>query len=284
MGPAVAIPFGVLALIAFLYALSFAYSNTFGAMLQTIIKGIKALPAASVLGVSLSVRFLATPFEAVDNAIRAGIGAGIKASEAVWNYTFGYVARLVIALGDAIAGAAEDTYKAIDRIGRHTIPSAVVGRVNALRRQLTALAHRIDGVTEHAGHVVIQKVVKIERVTVAKAAAVTIPLTLPRIRAAEHDLSNLWRRIKDASGKLAPAALVGAVVYALAKIGLSWSRCSNVNKTGKQLCGMNTQLLESLLADTLLIVGTVSLVEFAEGMQDITAEVVGPIRDFWRAT
>src|SRR5437764_1465863 len=59
---------------------------------------------------------------------------------------------------------------------------------------------------------------------------------------------------------------------------------TNVYKVGKRACGMNPDLLESLLADTLLIAGTVSLVEFARGMQDVTEEVTPLIRTFWRAT
>src|SRR5437764_441195 len=47
---------------------------------------------------------------------------------------------------------------------------------------------------------------------------------------------------------------------------------------------VNPGLLESLLADTLLIAGTVSLVEFARGMQDVTEEVTPLSRTFWRAT
>jgi hypothetical protein len=42
-------------------------------------------------------------------------------------------------------------------------------------------------------------------------------------------------------------------------------------------------LLDSLLADTTLILGTVSLVEFAQGMRGVTAEAVPLIRRFWRA-
>jgi hypothetical protein len=84
-------------------------------------------------------------------------------------------------------------------------------------------------------------------------------------------------------GKLATVAgLVGLVAGSLAKLGNGWLRCPRVNDAGKKVCGMDAGLLESLLADTLLIAGTVSLVEFAKGMQGITADVAGPIRAFWR--
>jgi hypothetical protein len=46
---------------------------------------------------------------------------------------------------------------------------------------------------------------------------------------------------------------------------------------------MDTDLLDSLLADTLLIVGTISLVEFAEGLQAGMGELTPQIRRFWKA-
>jgi len=75
-------------------------------------------------------------------------------------------------------------------------------------------------------------------------------------------------------------ALVGA---ALARLGLGWLRCPRIAKAGKQLCGVNPNLLDSLLADTLLIAGTVSLVDFAKEMQGFTGEVADASRFFWRA-
>lgn len=89
------------------------------------------------------------------------------------------------------------------------------------------------------------------------------------------------QRLRHILTKQGAAALVGT---ALATLGLGFLRCPRFAKTGKQVCGMDASLLESLLADTLLIAGTISLVEFAEGMQGITAEVTPLIRTFWRAT
>jgi hypothetical protein len=75
------------------------------------------------------------------------------------------------------------------------------------------------------------------------------------------------------------AALVGA---ALATLGLTWTRCNNTGKTGNTLCGMDSDLLDLLLLDTLAIVGAVSLVEFAHDVQDITEPCVDIMRGFIR--
>lgn len=89
------------------------------------------------------------------------------------------------------------------------------------------------------------------------------------------------QRLRHVLTRQGAAALVGT---ALATLGLGFLRCPRFAKAGKQVCGMDANLLESLLADTLLIAGTISLVEFARGMQAVTADAVEPIRVFWRAT
>ena len=89
------------------------------------------------------------------------------------------------------------------------------------------------------------------------------------------------QRLRHVLTKQGAAALVAG---ALATLGLGFLRCPRFAKAGKRACGMDASLLESLLADTLIIAGTVSLVEFAEGMQTVTADLIGPIRTFWRAT
>jgi hypothetical protein len=111
----------------------------------------------------------------------------------------------------------------------------------------------------------------------------TIPQTIPKVGRIEKDLSNLWDRVKSLGKRGAVAVGVGALIAALAHVGLRWARCSKVGRTGEAICGMNEDLLLSLLADTLLIVGTIDLVAFAKGMQLVTRETVGPIAGFWNA-
>ena len=46
---------------------------------------------------------------------------------------------------------------------------------------------------------------------------------------------------------------------------------------------MDRSLLDALIADTLLVVGTLSLVEFAKEMETVTEEVGPLVAKFWRA-
>lgn len=283
MPVAVAIPIGILAAIAFLYACSYAYNWSFGAMLQAIIDGIKRLPRISLGFTSLSFDFLATPFEAVDHFIRHALGAGILAMEHVWNYAWGYIAHAITEAGEAIAGTAEDVYRTLDHFKRYLIPALIAAALGPLAGLAYSVRNRIRHAVAVAIAATLRELHRLEHLTVTKAAAVAGTLPLPRIGRIEHDLSSVERWIK-ARGKLLTVAGISALlIAALGRVGLGWTRCSKVGKVGKQLCGMDEQLLGALLADTLLIVGTVSLVEFAQGMQGVVGEFEKPVRAFWRA-
>ena len=110
-----------------------------------------------------------------------------------------------------------------------------------------------------------------------------IPRLWKRTRALEREIGRLGHRIRGARTVIGASVFVGLLVAALAKMGLGWIRCSRVKSTGKRLCGMDAGLLDSLLTDTLLIAGTLSLVEFAREMVGVTDTAVRPITTFWRA-
>ncbi len=281
---ALAIPFGVLFAFAFLYATSYAYRSTFGAAFQKIIDGIHSLPRINLHFTSISFDFLATPFEAVDHAVRHAIGVAISATQHVWNYALGYVAHLITEAGEAIAGGAEDTLRAIQILGGHTIPHAITNRIAQLRVQVARLEHTLSRAPAVGWHAITKRLAALEHAIAVKAAAVAGTLPIPRIGRIEHDLTGVEKWIRSRGRLLTIAGISALLIAALGRLGLGWTRCSKVGRTGKQLCGMDESLLESLLADTLLIVGTVSLVEFAQGMQGVTAEVAPLIRTFWRAT
>jgi hypothetical protein len=107
---------------------------------------------------------------------------------------------------------------------------------------------------------------------------------LPRVGALERDVSNLEKWVSSHRKTLTEAGIVALVAAAVSRLGINWTRCSNSKKYGKRVCGMDPALLDSLLADTLLILGTVSLVEFAEGMQTVVGDAESQIRRFWQAT
>jgi hypothetical protein len=119
-------------------------------------------------------------------------------------------------------------------------------------------------------------------------ADVVVPRDLAGLRGQVQDvqrrLDQLWQRVRGLSLPAVGGIAVGALAFALSRLGMPWARCSNVGKVGRNVCGMDANLLQSLLADTLMIAGTLSLVEFAEEMQGVTEAAVRPILSFWRAS
>ena len=86
---------------------------------------------------------------------------------------------------------------------------------------------------------------------------------------------NIWKRIRALEKKLAVPLGIAAVVAALGRLGLGWIRCNKVRQVGRSVCGLDQNLLESLLLDTLAVFSIVSVVEFANGLRAIEDEAVG---------
>jgi len=125
---------------------------------------------------------------------------------------------------------------------------------------------------------------------VARALDHVLEWDLPRLRSRDRYLTDqvgrLWRWTRTHGRQAATGVAIGALVFALGRIGAGWVRCSNVRRLGRTVCGMDHDLLESLLADTLAIVGTVSLVEFirdAQAVEGVALDALGGfIREFPR--
>lgn len=103
-----------------------------------------------------------------------------------------------------------------------------------------------------------------------------------RVGRLERDAANTARRLRRAEAYLTAAGFVVIVATALGRLGLKWIRCRNVTKAGKRICGMDFDYLDALLAGSLLVVGSVSIVDFAHELQDAEDEVVKAIRGFVR--
>jgi putative intracellular protease/amidase len=122
----------------------------------------------------------------------------------------------------------------------------------------------------------------------AAAGAIAIPVgwgaLRGRTRNLEDALAGVRRRLRALERKGVGVIAVAGVVAALAKIGATFIRCTNVKRTGRHLCGMDAGLLDALLLGTYAIVGGVSIVDLARGMQGITDESTELIRGFVRET
>lgn len=171
-------------------------------------------------------------------------------------------------------------------------------------RAVEQLAHLLERQVAVPAKVTWKKttrtVYKIDKKTVAAIAAAvaglkalhhTATVTVPR--GIEGEIGNLreWVNRQDAklrkqirsAKRFVPVALTVAGLFALLrKASLSWIRCAKVKRVGKQVCGMDDSLLESLLADALLVVGTISVVQFAKELQAIEGTVLTGLEKFVR--
>ena len=152
----------------------------------------------------------------------------------------------------------------------HSTAVSVQARLGALRRELVA--------EEHKAQAWIGRTAK-------QARAFARQLGLLRWLAGIGSVATLGALIAKHLhiGWLTRYRTLGALGLAiLARLGLKWTRCNNVGKAGRQLCGLDTSLLDELLLDTVAILGTVSIVAFAHDLQGVTDESVNIMRGFIR--
>jgi hypothetical protein len=121
---------------------------------------------------------------------------------------------------------------------------------------------------------------------VARALEHVIEWDLPRLRSRDRYLTDqvgrLWRWTRTHGREAASGVALGALVFALGRLGIGWARCSNVRKLGRGACGMNPDLLDSLLAGALVVASPISVVELAKAAQTFTAEAEAGLRWFVR--
>lgn len=282
-------------------AFVYAWMETGGKLVQWL--------AAHFPNPSIGVRFLGhiKPFDPIvqaltgfDNYVQRLFYFYLDATKAGWNAWVHTVASFVSTITEDYYGLATETGKALHWLRRYTIPALIQAHIGWIPRQLARIEKRIAALATAVAtaavattHVVIHEIPKVtqditritKRVYVAVPAAVTAAVAVPwgAIHGLERDTTRLGKWVKEHEKLLTIAGAGGLVVAALSRVGLGWIKCSNVGRTAKAVCGMDRNLLESILGDATLILGTVSLVEFAQGMEEIAAEIAPAVKKFWRA-
>lgn len=258
---------GALALTLLLaFVVSYGLMLVYRATLRRILLGLAS--AVDDVGIPTGVRRihplrpLASALRGVDGLISDGLAKAVLATEggAVW--LIDLAKRQIAWLGDEISGLAYDVAARFQRVTTVEIP-------NAYRGTQTAVWRRLHGIESRA-------------TVLAQTIAADVGAISAGLRDVRGYTRRLLRRLRRLERLLAPAAFAAAVGVALSRLGLKVLRCPQFLRTARRACGMNPQYLEGLLADTLLIVGAVSLVEFAEEMQAITGEVSGAIHHLIR--
>lgn len=229
-----------------------------------------------------------TGLHTIERKVSSILGEAVDGVEKAVGYSWHQLARLVdwtyhelrnhsnliytlatVMLGQEWAGAV-----------RHVIVTTTT-RTDALERYIRAQVARIIHAEERLRHGIGEDVLPALR-SLDRRLDRVLGKDLPAIRAREaaleHGAGGVWKWIRSHPGAIASGAFAGAVAWALTRIGAGWVRCTRANKLGKSVCGLDDGLLDALLADALLIVGTISIVELARELQAITPPVVDSVR------
>jgi hypothetical protein len=169
--------------------------------------------------------------------------------------------------------------KVLPSITRITkVTKIVQHETTIIRRQVV----RAGKVAAHAAPAILTLRVGAIAAELDHALDWTIPRLRARERATESEIGRLWRRVRANERRGVVALGLAALVAALAKLGLGWARCSNVKRVGKSICGMNPDLLGSLLAGALVVASPISVVDLTKAAQTFTAEAEDGLRWFVR--
>lgn len=280
----VGIPFIAIIVALAAWQIAQSWDYTFGPLLKGLADRIDAVHIRIPHVFTLRFGWLAAIFRRTEASARHEISSAIQ-----------YVSRpLVIALqafgavvlypARELSALAVDVAHTLGQLRRVIVPAMIAAHVAWIPRRLIALAHRIEALAVRAPVHIITHTVEVAKPAIVNVVNKAVAVPLPRIGRLEREADALRKRLGSIARHLSPSAVAALAVAAVATTVGGWVRCSRVKRLGRGVCGMDDSLLESLLADTLLIVGTVSLVEFARGMQDVTEEVAPLIRTFWRAT
>lgn len=213
----------------------------------------------------------------IEQRLVNALGSAVTSIEHRIAWCWHAAAELVIGTGRKI----EDAYRLVYELGEHV--AALPG--HALSRVVHEVVHTVT-VTKQ----IVTHADKTAQHAVARAVAIPADVLVPgdltglreRVREAEDELARLWSRVRGIAKPAAAGVAVGAVAWALAKLGATWVSCSNVNKVGKNVCGMNQDLLDALLAGSTLVAGSISIVELAKACQEITGACEDGVRFFVR--
>jgi len=279
----------------FLIALSRAYDYSLGALLRVLASALNV----SILGTN-PLGFLSSAVLSLDNDIRNAIGLGIEQMQqdaAAW---FSWFAQAMEATGGVIADLAESTHGALRLLLDTSIPDLIITHLATIKTLLartvaesraaaSQVPRAVTNITKVARYypVTVQRVTGLPKLILATVSAAiaggAISIPFPRIGPFERDIAAIKKRLAGLRDVLGVGAIVGATGYALSKLGLADSQCSNAKRWNKGMCSAPNSWLENFLLGTIAIFGTLSLVEFAKTLQGITVATDAEIRRFWRA-
>lgn len=250
---------------------------------------LHAIASALVFSIPLGFRSkkidLGGPVRALDNAVVSAIQAWADGAEIEMGYCLHGLAHVAQYMAQAIDILGRETAHTFDWLVHVHIPRWVKYAATAafpfawitkvIAAQIAKALPHIRTEIHTVTHDLPRVTVKVLRQTIG--GAVALPpwvIHLPRrLRRDEAALGRHAKRLGRVEGLFAAGVMAGVLANVLG-IATKCLRTGNVGKTARRLCGLDANLLESLLLDGLIIASAISVVEFAEAMLAIEDEAV----------
>lgn len=265
-------------------ALLVIWRHTFGALFVWV---ANELDRAAVHAFGGTIHFLGPVSSALrqgNHAIEVALSETATGAEHATLYLFNHAVHLLVLTGHTIWQLGYRMGEALQGMVHDTIPRIVSVSTHALAVQIHRLG-RVESAFElRVAHRITRQVAVLDAELSHDFGRARHGIDVLRrdLTRAEHEVGHLTGRLSRVEKLLGVAAFAGLLVRALERLGLKWLRCGNVTKAGRRVCGMDPSLLDSLLLDTLVVAGALSLVEFAKEVQGIEQEVATGVRWFWR--
>jgi hypothetical protein len=278
----------------------YGYKFTLGALLAGFAGILFNVASAIPLGLGGVFTDAGNAILGLDNTILNVLGTGVNTTSYAWHRWAQWTAQSFTAIGEAERYVATETLRGFQTMRRAVIPSLIAAAVGPLglilgrtithtksiERVVTVEAPKVTRLVKTAVTNVYPTTIRVEKLgeaTLRKAIAVAGGLAIPRLGQLERDLAAAQAKLGKIVRTLTPAGVIGLVAAAVAELGLSASKCSNVQKFNKGLCGMNPKWIEDLLLGAVAIFGSLSLVKLAEDYKLLFGDVATEARHFWRA-
>lgn len=291
--PLVALMLPIVVVMACLWLL--AANETSKSWLEPLIASLKTnrggfFTRILTLPTQLLVRAGASAFSAVAHSISVAathyMGAGV-------HWLNAHTLRLRMGRVQA-QRFADDVAHGFERTTGHVIPREVGKRTRPIDRRAKRAGKIAVGaallganLAKRFAHV-IGREVRPQLHHLHHATTVTLPREIGRIRTREKAIETQLRKpsrqwLRRIAAAMWGAYLLGALLKVLAR-RFPWLFCRKVRTVGSRLCAIDQDLLNSLLADTLLIAGAISVVSFAQEVKGFMGVAEPAIKAFVRET
>jgi hypothetical protein len=279
--PDIVIALGLLVGFLVAYGMLYSYSYSLGPVLRGVAWFLNNLKV-NVWFISVNVgEWLGKELLKLDRAVMHVLGSFAASMDSVIGAFLHANAQLFEQLARTIEGLSADTLTVLRTIRTETITRltrGAIAAVNARVRALQAYAHAVDARLRAA-----QRALTHTLAVVRRSVAVTLPGRIAhvgsRVGRLERSARAQAKRLTRVEKLLSGAAVAALVATALTRLGLNWIRCSNVKRTGRAVCGMDTRLLDTLLLDAATLTVAFNLEEFAEALQAVTEQAADLIHD-----